>query len=132
MAEILKTWWLPNGVVVTVADETIQLNSKTFALKLAVKGVIEVKTEYVLDFEESPHHLEILRMLFPAAEYRREIIKPGVGAGEVENAKSALLDAFEKNALLYFAREDFPERYVRKLYKELEKELSAKEYVGNQ
>ena len=43
--------------------------------------------------------------------------------------KTFLIDAFEKEALVYFEREDFPERYVRKLYKELEKKISAKRAI---
>ena len=35
----------------------------------------------------------------------------------------------EKEALVYFDRDDFPERYVRNLYKELEKKISAKRAI---
>jgi hypothetical protein len=58
-----------------------------------------------------------------------DIVKAGVKANKVVAEKVFLLDAFEKNALVYFEMEDFPERYVRRLYKELEKGLSAKRAI---
>ena len=132
MAETLKTWWLPNGVVVEISDESVQSSADSWTIKLAVKGVIEVKREYLSDLDEKPDYLEILSMLLPTARYQREILKPGVAQKDVPAEKAALLSIFEKNALFYFEREDFPERYVRKLYKELEKELARNTYVKEQ
>jgi hypothetical protein len=129
MAETLKTWWLPNGVVVEIIDESIQNSKDSWTVKLVVKGTIEVKTKYVDDFEEERDYLEILSMIFPTAQYHRDIVKVGAKANKVAAEKTFILDAFEKDALGYFEREDFPERYVRKLYKELEKELSAKRAI---
>jgi hypothetical protein len=129
MAEALKTWWLTNGVVVAIIDESAQDSRGSWTIKLAVKATIEVKTPYVDDFEDDPDYLEILSMILPTAQYNRDIVKAGVKANKVAAEKTFLLDAFEKEALVYFEREDFPERYVRKLYKELEKGLSAKRAI---
>ncbi len=129
MAEALKTWWLTNGVVVEISDESMETSNDSWTIKLVVKGTIEVKTTYVDDFEEEHDYLEILSMILPTAQYRRDIVKAGVKANKVAAEKTFLLDAFEKEALVYFEREDFPERYVRKLYKELEKGLSAKRAI---
>jgi hypothetical protein len=132
MSETLKTWWLTNGVVVEVVDESIRSSVDSWTIKLAIKGAIGVKTEFVKDFEEKPEYLEILSMLLPTAYYRREIVKATVADKAISVEKAALLSIFEKNALFYFEREDFPERYVRKLYKELEKELARNTYVKEQ
>ena len=129
MAEVLKTWWPNNGVVVEIIDESMETSKDAWMIKLAVKGTIEVKTKYVADFEDDPDYLEILSMVLPRAEYRRDIVKAGVKADKVAAEKVFLLNAFEKEALVYFERDDFPERYVRKLYKELEKRLSAKRAI---
>ena len=129
MAETLKTWWLTNGVVVEIIRRINGDSKDSWTIKLAVKGTIEVKTTYVDDFEEEHDYLEILSMILPTAQYRRDIVKAGVKANKVAAEKTFLLDAFEKEALVYFEREDFPERYVRKLYKELEKGLSAKRAI---
>jgi hypothetical protein len=129
MAEALKTWWLTNGVVVEIIDESAQDSRDSWTIKLIVKGTIEVKTEYVDDFEDEPDYLEILSMILPTAQYSRDIVKEGVKVNKVAAEKTFLLDAFEKDALVYFEREDFPERYVRKLYKELEKGFSAKRAI---
>ncbi len=129
MAEVLKNWWFPNGVVVQITDESIQNSKDSWTIKLAVKGTIEVKTTYIDDFEEDPDYLEILSMILPTALYRRDIVKASVKANRAAAERAFLLDAFEKEALVYFEREDFPERYVRRLYKELEKGLSAKRAI---
>ena len=129
MAETLKTWWLTNGVVIEIVDESMETSKDSWTIKLTVKGTIEVKTKYVDDFEEEPDYLEILSMILPMAQYHRDIIKTGVRANKLVAEKTFILDAFEKDALVYFERDDFPERYVRKLYKELEKGLSAKRAI---
>ena len=129
MTEVLKNWWFPNGVVVQITDESIQNSKDSWTIKLAVKGIIEVKTTYIDDFEEDPDYLEILSMILPTALYRRDIVKASVKANRAAAERAFLLDAFEKEALVYFEREDFPERYVRRLYKELEKGLSAKRAI---
>lgn len=132
MSETLKTWRLPNGVVVEIVDESMQSSADFWTIKLAVKGAIEVKREYLSDFDDKPDYLEILSMLLPTARYHREIVKTGVAQEDMSSEKAILLFVFEKNALIYFEREDFPERYVRKLYKELEKELARNTYVKEQ
>jgi hypothetical protein len=129
MAETLKTWWLTNGVVVEIIDESTENSQDSWTIRLAVKGTIEVKTAYIDYFEDEPDYLEILSMILPTAQYHRDIVKAGVKANKVVAEKVFLLDAFEKNALVYFEMEDFPERYVRRLYKELEKGLSAKRAI---
>jgi hypothetical protein len=129
MAETLKTWWLTNGVVIEIVDESMETSKDSWTIKLTVKGTIEVKKNYVDDFEEEPDYLEILSMILPTAQYHRDIIKTGVRANKLVAQKTFILDAFEKDALVYFERDDFPERYVRKLYKELEKGLSAKRAI---
>lgn len=129
MAEILKTWWLTNGVVIEITDESMETSKNSWTIKLGIKGTIEVKTTYVDDFEEEPDYLEILSMILPTTEYRRDIVKAGVKTDKMAAEKTFLVDAFEKEALVYFEREDFPERYVRNLYKEIEKKMSAKRAI---
>ncbi len=129
MAETLKTWWLTNGVVVEIIDESVQTSFDIWTVKLAVKATMEVKPTYIDDFQDNPDYLEILSMLLPTAQYNRDIVKTGVKTVNVNTEKSFLLDVFERDALFYFEKEDFPERYVRMLYKEIEKEMSVKRAI---
>lgn len=129
MAETLKTWWLTNGVVVEIIDESVQTSFDIWTVKLAVKATMEVKPTYIDDFQDNPDYLEILSMLLPTAQYNRHIVKTGVKTVNVNTEKSFLLDVFERDALFYFEKEDFPERYVRMLYKEIEKEMSVKRAI---
>ena len=55
----------------------METSKDSWTIKLAVKGTIEVKTTYVDDFEEEPDYLEILSMILPTAQYRRDISKSG-------------------------------------------------------
>lgn len=130
MAETLKTWWLTNGVVLEIIDESVQTSADFWTIKLAVKGTIEVKTTYIDDFQDNPDYLEILSMLLPTAQYNRDIVKTGVKTVNAAAEKAFLLDVFARDALFYFEKEDFPERYVRMLYKEIEKEMSAKRAIN--
>jgi hypothetical protein len=130
MGDTLKTWWLTNGVVVEIIDESVQTSTDSWTIKLAVKGTIEIKTTYLDDFQDNPDYLEILSMLLPKAQYNRDIVKTGVKTVNVTAEKAFLLDVFARDALFYFEREDFPERYVRMLYKGIEKEMSAKRAIN--
>ncbi len=125
MSEILKTWWLKNGVIVKIVDKSLQTGPDVWSVKLSIKATIEVKTYYIDDLQDTVDYLEILRMILPSAEYNREIVKSNVQSVNLESEKAFLLEAFERDALFYFEREDFPQRYVRNLYKEIEKKISA-------
>ena len=129
MSNIVKTWWLTNGVVVRVMDESIQTGHDSWTVKLSIRATIEVKTSYIDDFQDTVDYLEILRMTLPSAEFNREIVKTDVEYDSLEHEKTFLLKAFERDALFYFEKEDFAERYVRNLYKEIEKKISAKRAI---
>ncbi|HVN96888.1 MAG TPA: hypothetical protein VMT62_10690 [Syntrophorhabdaceae bacterium] len=126
MAQTLKTWWPTNGLVIQILDESICYGADSWTIKLIIQSTIPVKSGYLADFEKAPHYSEIVNMLIPVTEYRREIAKSGVRADDLVNEKAALVAAFEESALGYLEMKEFPERYVRKLYKELEKELSVR------
>lgn len=130
MGETLKIWWLTNGVVIEIIDESVQTSADSWTIKLAVKGTIEMKTTYIDDFQDNPDYLEILSMLLPKAQYSRDIVKTEIKTANVTAEKAFLLDIFARDALFYFEREDFPGRYVRMLYKEIEKEMSAKRAIN--
>lgn len=121
----MKTWWLKNGVIVKIVDKSLQTGPDVWSVKLSIKATIEVKTYYIDDLQDTVDYLEILRMILPSAEYNREIVKSNVQSVNLESEKAFLLEAFERDALFYFEREDFPQRYVRNLYKEIEKKISA-------
>ncbi|HEX2967155.1 MAG TPA: hypothetical protein VHO84_15325 [Syntrophorhabdaceae bacterium] len=129
MSEVLKTWWLTNGVIVKITDESVQTSPDIWNLRLSIRATVEVKTSYIDDFQDTIDYLEILRMILPSTEYNREIMKTNVKSGNLEAEKAFLLNAFERDALFYFEKEDFPQRYVRNLYQEIEKKISAKRAI---
>lgn len=129
MSEVLKTWWLTNGVIVKITDESVQTAPDIWNLRLSIRATVEVKTPYIDDFQDTIDYLEILRMILPSTEYNREIMKTNVKSGNLEAEKAFLLNAFERDALFYFEKDDFPQRYVRNLYQEIEKKISAKRAI---
>ncbi|MGD0230784.1 MAG: hypothetical protein ABSC19_10555 [Syntrophorhabdales bacterium] len=88
-----------------------------------------MEKEYLRSFDDHPRYRMIAGILGGAAEYRREIVKPGVPGKNLSGVKGFLVDRFEENALGYFERADFPERFVRKRFTEIAEELEKKDLL---
>jgi hypothetical protein len=127
MALLIRTWHLANGLKVEILDETVSYYGDYSTIKLIVRCRIEVKEEHLRAFLDNPLYRRVARALGRATEYRREITKSGVPARNLAAVKSFLVERFEENALGYFEREDFPERFVCKKFTEISEELAKKE-----
>jgi hypothetical protein len=121
MATPIGTWRLGNGISVEVADRTRLLDGGYYQIRLVITSRIPVKEEYLTEFKDSPLYDRILKKLRPTTEYKREIVKTGVEERTLSEEKAYLIGEFEKNALVYFERDDFPAKYVRKQFSELNK-----------
>jgi hypothetical protein len=130
MALLVRTWHLANGLKVEILDETVSYYGDDSNIKLIVRCRIEVKEEYLRSFLDHPRYPTVARALGSAADYRREITKSGVPARNLSAVKSFLVEKFEENALGYFEREDFPERFVCRKFAEISEELAKKEGSG--
>jgi hypothetical protein len=126
MSLLLRTWHLANGLKVEIIDDTVNYYSDYSTVKLTIRCVIGVRQEYLLPFRDRPDYGEVADVLSDAAEYRREIVKVGVPGKNLSAVKGFLVGQFEENALGYFERDDFPERFVRKRFTDLAEELSKK------
>jgi hypothetical protein len=124
MAIPIQTWHLANGLIIEISDESVNYFGDYFSLKIIVKCDMTVQPAYVEAFSASARYQQVLGLLGPKAEYRREITKPGVFAKDLLGVKAAVIESFEKNALPYFERADFAEKFVRKRFAEIEEELS--------
>jgi hypothetical protein len=127
----MRSWHLANGLIVEVVDDTINYYGDYYNVKLTIKSRIAVKSEYLVPLAQNPHFEKIAGMLGPVAEYRREIVKAGVPGKELLASKNHLVDKFEENALVYFEREDFPEKFVRRRFAEVEEELKKERHRNN-
>ncbi len=108
-------------------DDTKRLFGNYFRVRLVIASKIPVKDEYLADFKDNPLYDQITGKLLPSTQYRREIVKTGVEEGSLAEEKAHLVKKFEESALIYFEREDFPAKFVRKQFLELEKELGPKQ-----
>jgi hypothetical protein len=127
----MRSWHLANGLIVEVVDDTVNYYGDYYNVKLTIKSRVAVKSEYLAPLGQNPHFEKITGMLGPVAEYRREIVKAGVSGKELLASKNHLVDRFEENALVYFEREDFPEKFVRKRFAEIEEELKKERHRNN-
>lgn len=123
MSTVIRSWHFANGLVVEMKDETANYFGDYYNIKLALYCRVPVEEAYLVPFTTRPYYDEVGRMLGPANEYRREIVKAGVAARDVEATKAYLIDSFEKNALIYFERDDFPLLFTRKKFADIEEEL---------
>jgi len=124
---LLRTWHLANGLTIEILDDTVSYYGDYSTVKLVIRCEIEVKKEYVRPLNGHPRYTQVTEALGDAVEYRREITKPGVSAGNLAAMRAFLIESFEENALGYFEREDFPERYVRKQFTDMAEDLAKKD-----
>jgi hypothetical protein len=127
MPVLIRTWHLANGLKVEILDHTVSYYADASTIKLTVCCDVEVKKEYLRPFERHPHYAKIVEALGDAAVYRREIVKAGVPARHLSAMKKFLVEKFEENALAYFEREDFPEKYLSKRFTEVAGEFTKKD-----
>jgi hypothetical protein len=125
MPVLIRTWHLANGLKVEILDHAVNYYANASTIKLTVCCDVEVKKEYLRPFEAHPHYEEIMEALGDAAAYRREIVKAGVPARQLSVMKKFLVEKFEENALAYFERADFPEKYVAKRFAEVAEEFAT-------
>lgn len=123
MAEVIRTWSLRNGLKLEVVDLSQNYYGGYWNVKLVVKGRVRVEPPYLDGLMADPLAEEARRELGQEVEYRRELTRIGVAEEELEQAKGELLSYFEENALRYMQHEAFPQRFVRRRFEEVLKEL---------
>jgi len=124
MGKVLKRWELRNGLTLEAEDFSYNYYGEYWNIKVVIRGEIEVRPEY-LDglLAEEPHGEEAFRRLGKGVEYRREITQVGVPEERLQETIARLLGYFEENALPYIDHPSFPERFVRKRWREVAKEI---------
>ncbi len=124
MGKVLKRWELRNGLTLEAEDFSYNYYGEYWNIKVVIRGEIEVRPEY-LDglLAEEPHGEEAFRRLGKEVEYRREITQVGVPEERLQETITRLLGYFEENALPYIDHPSFPERFVRKRWREVAKEI---------
>ncbi len=126
MTATIRSWHFANGLVAEMKDETFNYFGDYHNIKLVIYCRIPVQEAYLDPFRDRLYYHEVRKMLDGANEYRREIVKAGVAGKDLDATKSFLIDSFEKNALIYFERDDFPRLFTEKKFLELEEELTKK------
>ena len=127
MPLLIRTWRLANGLEVEIFDHAVSRYGDRSTIKVTICCDVPVKREYVKAFEKHPLYHEVMEALGRVAGYRREIVKAGVPARNLSAMKSFLVEKFEENALAYFEREDFAQKYVAKRFTEIADELAKKD-----
>jgi len=123
MTAVIRTWHLIRGLIVQVEDESRNYYGDYHNVRLVIRCRIAVKVELLKGVEKNPSYARVVEAMGPSIEYLRVVGKAGVAGKDVSSVKEALLASFEETALPYFDREDFEEKFVRKRFDEIEKDL---------
>jgi hypothetical protein len=123
MAAVIRTWHLIRGLIVEVEDESRNYYGDYHNVRLVIRCRIAVKAELLKGMEEMPSYARVVEAMGPSIEYLRVVGRAGVAGKDVSSVKEALLASFEETALPYFDREGFEEKFVRKRFDEIEKDL---------
>jgi len=123
MTAVIRTWHLIRGLIVQVEDESRNYYGDYHNVRLVIRCRIAVKAELLKGVEKNPSYARVVEAMGPSIEYLRVVGRAGVAGKDVSSVKEALLASFEETALPYFDREGFEEKFVRKRFDEIEKDL---------
>lgn len=120
MSNILKEYELPNGLKVTIYDETVRYFCNYFnvILKLSSPIIIEKKL-----FSDEKLYDEIFSLLGGKIIYTKTITKNAVIDVDLDRAKELILKDFEDNSLPYLSKDSFIKKFILKKLKEKKREL---------
>lgn len=124
---LLRRWCLKNGLVFEAFDESYRYYGDYHNVKIIITSRVPLREEYVASMRGVCGYEKVLERLLPEQEFRREILKVGVKGEILERTKSEILLNFEANALSYLGREDFPQKFARKEFERIQKEIEVEE-----
>jgi len=130
MAAVIRTWRLIKGLIVEVEDESRNYYGDYHHVRLVIRCRIAVRAEHLKGVEKNPSYARAVEAMGPFVEYLRVVGRAGVVGKDVPSVKEALLRSFEETALPYFDREGFEEKFVRKRFDEIEKDLIGRDRDG--
>ncbi len=123
MAKVIRSWALKNGLKLEAIDLSKSYYGGYWNVKLLIRGKVRVKPSYLEGMITDPLGEEAREELGEEVEYRRELTKIGVLEDELEKVKGELLSHFERNALPYMEHRAFLERFVRRRFEEVLKDM---------
>lgn len=113
----IETIPLENGLTVEVRDLSRPIAADTTKVELLFSVAVPLHPEDC----DCPAHCEMIRKVWgesPRFEYRA--IRSFVRNTNVETTARELREAFQRDSLSYLARPDFPCRFTRAKYREIE------------
>ncbi len=116
--DLIKTIPLPNGLSLEVWDASRPIATDTVKVGLTIRIKIELKPAYF----ENPGQFETTRNIFGPElifEYKKE--RTFVEKNSKKAVFSELLDEFKENSLDYISRPDFPSKFAKSKYLEIQK-----------
>ena len=123
MAKVIRSWTLKNGLKLEAIDLSKNYYGGYWNVKLVVRGKVRVKPSYLEGMITDSLSEEAKEELGGEVEYLRELTKIGVPEDELERVKGELLSHFERNALPYMEHRAFLERFVRRRFEEVLKDV---------
>ncbi|MCX7816888.1 MAG: hypothetical protein N2317_05205 [Syntrophales bacterium] len=109
---------LPNGLILEIWDRTRKIAEDTYRVELAAQIEVPFQPSYFLQKE---HYEKTVKTLGQTGlyEYRKE--RTFVKVEDKDRVFEELLESFKRDTLQYLSREDFPQRFARAQYRDIEK-----------
>jgi hypothetical protein len=115
---LVETIDLPNGLAVEVWDASREIAKDTTLVKLAFKMKVEIQEDYFTE----PEQYEQVRKVFGTDQfYEYEKERTFVNTNDKEKVFAELLRDFKRDSIPYLGHPDFPSRFARAKYKEIQK-----------
>ena len=125
--KLLRRWSLRNGLVFEAFDESYHYYGEYHNVRIIIRAIVPVEEGHVAMFKGTYGYEKVLERLLPEREFRREILKVGVTTDALERTKEEILRNFELNALSYLQREDFVQKFAKREFGRIQKEIWIEE-----
>jgi hypothetical protein len=115
---LVETIDLPNGLAVEVWDASRDIAEDTTLVKIVFKMKIEIRKGYFTE----PDQFEQVRKVFGTDQlYEYEKERTFVNTDDKEKVFSKLLGDFKRDSIPYLGHRQFPPRFARSKYNEIQK-----------
>jgi hypothetical protein len=108
---------LPNGLTLEIWDYSRQLAADTTKVELVAQIVVEFEAGY---FSRREHYDKLKKTIGPRGLYEHRKIRAFVTNAQKDAVFQEMLSSFKEGSLPYLAREDFPRRFARSKFRDME------------
>jgi hypothetical protein len=114
---LYETIPLPNSMTLEVWDNSREIAAKTTKVELIAQIEVEFKASY---FSKREDCNKLVKTIGPEDLYEYRKVKSYVKSAEKDTVFLEMLTAFKKDVLPYLSRDEFPRRFARSKFRDIE------------